>query len=209
MMKKLLILITLVAAPAALAAPNPTAVSITAQPTLVTYGQAATLGGKVTPAQSVQVTLAAKTCLNAPQRAVEPSPLQFKSDSTGSWSTTVTPQVRTEYQATAKDAQSDTAMVQVRPRVTLTKLTRHTFRVRAWSAESFAGKTALFQKRNSVGWQTVKRVTLAFISSNSETVVSGKTFHSGVSAHKTVRVLLTQRQVGNCYAAGISNAIRS
>jgi hypothetical protein len=209
MMKKLVILIALVAAPAALAAPEPTAVTIQATPEMVTYGNPTTLTGAVTPAQKINVSVAGKTCQNPPARVALASPLTVRSDSTGTWSTTVSPQVRTEYQATSKNAQSETVMVQVRPRVTLAKVGRHTFRTRAWAAASLAGKTALFQKRNAFGWVTVKRVTLAVITATSDTVVSGKTFRSGVSAHKTVRVLLTQRQVGNCYAAGISNAIRS
>jgi hypothetical protein len=176
---------------------------------VVTYGNPTTLTGTVTPAQKIDVTLVGKTCLNPPARVAQASPLTIKSDTTGAWRTNVTPQVRTEYQATAKDAQSETVMVQVRPRVQLTKVARHTFRTRVWAAESLVGKTALFQKRNPVGWITVKRVPLALVTATSDTVVSGKTFHSGVSAHKSVRILLTQRQVGNCYAPGISNVVTS
>jgi hypothetical protein len=182
-------------------------VSIAAQPALVTYGSATTLAGTVTPAQQVQVDVAAQPCLNPPARVADAS-LKVKADKAGAWSATVAPKVRTEYQATAKDAQSELVMVQVRPRVTLERLARHKFRTRVYAAESFAGKIASVQKRNPVGWRTVKRVPLRLVNATSETVVSGKTFRSGVSAHKTLRVLLTQRQVGNCYAAGISNAVR-
>lgn len=209
MMRKLIALIALVAAPAALAVPQPTAVSITALPNVVTYGAPTTLTGEVTPAQSAEVKVAAALCNNPPARVAESSPLGVKSDSTGTWSAIVTPQVRTLYQATAKSAQSETEMVQVRPRVTLVKVGRHMFRTRVFAAKSFAGKNAVFQKRNPVGWITVKRVRLGFVSSSTDTVVSGRTFHSGVSAHKTVRLLVTQRVVGNCYLPGISNAVRS
>jgi hypothetical protein len=119
----------------------------------------------------------------------------------------VTPQVRTSYQATVKGAQSETVMVQVRPRVTLAKIARHRFRTRVAAATSLAGKNALFQKRTPVGWITVKRVRLSLVSSSTDSVISGKTFHSGVSAHKTVRVLVTQRVVGNCYLPGLSNTV--
>ena len=194
MMRKSFILIALVAAPAALAAPEPTAVNITAEPALVTYGSQLRLAGSVTPAHQIQVEVAAKTCLNAPARAGTTSSLKLKSDKAGAWSVTVAPQVRTLYQATAKDVQSELVMVQVRTRV--------------YAAVSFEGKTASFQKRTPVGWRTVKRVPLRFIDDTADAVVSGKTFRSGVSQHKTLRILLAQRQVGNCYAAGIGNSVR-
>jgi len=209
-MRKLIALIALVSAPAALAASQPKAVSITALPDVVTYGAPTTLTGNVTPAESVNVIVAATPCLNPPSRVKEAAPVSVKSNkSDGAWTTLVTPQVRTSYQATAKDASSETVMVQVRPRVTLAKVARHMFRTRIAAAKSFAGKTAYFQKRNPVGWITVKRVQLRFVSSSTDTVVSGKTFHSGVFAHKTVRLLLPQRVVGNCYLTGISNMIHS
>ena len=208
MMRKSFILIALVAAPAALAAPEPTAVNITAEPALVTYGSQLRLAGSVTPAHQIQVEVAAKTCLNAPARAGTTSSLKLKSDKAGAWSVTVAPQVRTLYQATAKDVQSELVMVQVRPRVTLERLARHKFRTRVYAAMSFEGKTASFQKRTPVGWRTVKRVPLRFIDDTADAVVSGKTFRSGVSQHKTLRILLAQRQVGNCYAAGIGNSVR-
>jgi hypothetical protein len=208
MMKKLIALIALVAAPAALAAAQPKTVSINALPDVVTYGSPTTLTGNVTPAQAVDVHVASTLCLNAPTRVAQSSPLSFKSKSDGSWSTLVAPQVRTSYQATAKGAQSETVMVQVRPRVTLVRLSRHMFRTRAFAAKSFAGRNVLFQKRTAVGWTTVKRVTMHYVSSSTETVVSGRTFHSGVSVHKTVRILLPQIVAGNCYAPGISNILR-
>jgi hypothetical protein len=104
---------------------------------------------------------------------------------------------------------SSTQMVQVRPRVTLAKVARHKFRTRIAAAKSFGGKIALFQKKTLVGWKTVKSVVLVQVAAGPESVISGKTFRSGISRHRTVRILLTQRQVGNCYVTGISNSVRS
>src|SRR5215510_7363094 len=109
LIKKAVILTALIAAPAAMAAAQ--------QPTVI-YGQSTDLTGTVSPAQSAVVSIAAKTCLNPPARVALASPLTVTSTGTGDWATSVTPPVRTFYQATAGDAQSDTAMVNVRPRVT-------------------------------------------------------------------------------------------
>lgn len=208
MMKRLIVLIALAAAPAALAAAQPKAVSIDALPNIVTFGSPTTLTGSVTPAQAVEVHVASTLCLNAPTRVERSAPLSLKSGADGSWSAIVAPQVRTSYQATAKGAQSETVMVQVRPRVTLVRLSRHVFRTRAFAAKSFAGRNVLFQKRTAVGWTTVKRVTLHLLSSSTDAVVSGRTFHSRVSVRRTVRILLPQIVAGNCYAPGISNSVR-
>lgn len=208
MWKKTIIVAALVAAPAALAAPQPTAVSIAAQPAVITYGGSTALSGAVTLAESVHVFVAAETCLNPPPQVENGAPLDVKSSSTGAWSLTVSPQVQTTYQATAKETQSPVQVVQVRPLMTLVKVRSHTFRLRATAAKNFAGKVALFQKRTATGWKTVKSVRLAQISISAQTYVSGQTFHSGLR-HKTVRAILSSGQVGNCYLAGISNSVRS
>jgi hypothetical protein len=209
MMKKTLILTALVAAPAALAAPKPTAVTITALPSIVTYGSPTTLTGTVTPPQSAKISIAAERCLNPPPRSAVSGALKVDSDASGTWRTIVTPSVQTTYQASVKNVKSSTQMVQVRPRVTLAKVARHKFRTRIAAAKSFGGKIALFQKKTLVGWKTVKSVVLVQVAAGPESVISGKTFRSGISRHRTVRILLTQRQVGNCYVTGISNSVRS
>jgi hypothetical protein len=208
MWKKTIVLVALVAAPAALAAPQPTAVSIAAQPTVITYGSSTALSGAVTPAESVHVSVAAETCQNPPSQVENGAPLEVKSATNGAWSLTVSPQVQTSYQATAKEAQSPVVVVQVRPLVTLIKVRSHTFRVRVTAAMNLSGKVALFQKRTSVGWKTVKSIQLAQIAVDAQSYVSGQTFRSGLR-HRTVRVLLAHGQVGNCYLAGISNSIRA
>lgn len=210
LIKKAVVLTALIAAPAAMAAaPQPTAITIAAQKPTVIYGQSTDLTGTVSPAQSAGVSIAAKTCLNPPARVALASPLTVTSTGTGDWATSVTPPVRTFYQATAGDAQSDTAMVNVRPRVTLVKVAAHKFRTRVSAARSFAGKRALFQKRNATGWRTIKRVKLRVVASTVNTIISGKTFRSNVRRHRAVRLLLPERVVTNCYAAGFSKAIRS
>ena len=204
-MKKTAILAGLALAPAALAAPSPTSVTAFAQPTVVTYGSPSTITGTITPAQSAKVMLSSKPCTAASFKAAS----SVTSNDQGAWSAVVTPGVRTAYQAKVKGAQSSIVTVQVRPRVTLSKVAAHRFRTRVSAAQSFGGKIALFQKRTALGWRTVKSIVLVQLGSGTETIVSGKTFRSGIRARRTVRILLTQRQVGGCYLPGISNSIKT
>ncbi len=189
------------------AKPGPVKVTIAAQPSVVTYGSQTTLSGAVSSQQTdVKVTVSAEQCGSNSFKTLT----SVTSSSGGTWSTTAKPTARTAYQAKAKSATSPAVTVQVRPQVSLAKIAPHRFRTRVLAAQSFAGRIALFQRRTATGWTTVKSVTLRLISSGpAPTIVSGKTFRSGIRRGKTVRMLLTQRQVGACYLPGISNTIAS
>lgn len=207
MKKKTLIVAALALTPAAaLAAPSPTSVTIAADPMIVTYGSSAKLSGAVSPASALKVQVTTQDCLKG---GTQQSPLTVTSTAQGAWSATVTPTAKTVYQAKAKSAESPALTVQVRPRIALVKVAAHRFRTRITAAQSFGGKIALFQKSTSGGWRTVKSVVLVELGSGSGTVVSGKTFRSGIRRGQTVRVLFTQRQAGTCYLAGTSNSISS
>jgi hypothetical protein len=207
MRRKSLILVALAISPAAaLAAPSPTSVSIFAQPMVVTYGSEITLSGMVTPAKAVKVQVSSQPCMK-PQARQEP--LSVTSTAQGAWTASVMPTSRTAYLAKAKGADSPALIVQVQPAVRLAKVGRHRFRTRISAAQSFGGKIALFQKRTSIGWKTVKSVILTELGSGGGTVVSGKTFRSGIRAGRTVRVLFTQHQAGDCYLAGTSGLLRN
>jgi hypothetical protein len=206
MRRKTFILVGLALSPAAaLAAPSPTSVSIAADPMVVTYGSAVELSGKVTPAKAVNVQVSGQGCAKTAQQ----SPLTVTSNAQGAWSESVTPMSATVYQAKAKSADSPSVTVQVRPAVRLAKVGKHRFRTRISAAQSFAGKIALFQKRTSHRWKTIKSFVLTELGSGGGTVVSGKTFHSGIRAGTTMRVLLTQRQAGECYLDNSSGLIRN
>lgn len=208
MLKKTIILVALVAAPSALAASEATAVSIFARPTVVTYGFSTKLNGAVSPPESAQVEVAAKACLDAPPGTAL-APLTVTSDTLGHWQTRVAPGVRTLYQATSGEAQSRLLQVNVRPRVRLSKLAGHRFRVRVWAAQSFTGKKGSLQRKTNRGWKTIKAVPLAQTGANGRTIISGSTFRAIVPRGRTLRVLMTQPQVGSCYLPGWSAAIRS
>jgi hypothetical protein len=207
MSRKALILTMLAITPAAaMAAPSPTSVTIAASSMVVTYGSTTQLSGAVSPAKAMKVQVSSEACLKG---QTQQSPLTVTSTAQGTWSATVTPTSKTVYQAKAKSTDSPALTVQVRPKVALAKVGTHRFRTRITAAQSFGGKIALFQKRTATGWKTIKSVVLVELGSGNGTFVSGKTFRSGVRAHRTVRMLFTQRQAGACYLGATSTSITS
>jgi hypothetical protein len=88
----------------------------------------------------------------------------------------------------------------------------HRYSLRVFAAQSFAGKSASFQ-RYSVAlrrWVLVRRVVLRENPSGvAPTVISSVRFRSSIRARLRVRALLGQTQVGSCYIAGRSNIIYS
>lgn len=191
----------------AAAKPGPTSVTIQAQPAVVTYGSQTTLSGTVSSQQTeVKVTVMAQLCGSSSAKTLT----SVTAATGGAWSTTAKPVTRTAYQAKAKNATSSTVTVQVHPQVTVAKVGAHRFRTRVSAAQSFAGRIALFQRERGSRWVTVKSVVLRQIGTGpSGTIVSGKTFRSGIARGKLVRILLTQRQVGACYLPGVSNTATS
>lgn len=208
-MLKRVIVIALVAAPAALAAPEPSSVSIAAAPPVVTFGDPTELSGAVSPPSAVSVSVTGKTCTGAPQFVRSGPPVVLKASSEGTWSTTVTPLVRTTYVAGAGNARSEPLVVDVRPRMTLTKEGRHRFHIHIAAAISFGGKIALFQRRTAYGWKTLQSVYLTSFDSASDATTSGRSFRSGVAGGQVVRMFLPPGQAGDCYTSGTSNTLRT
>ena len=80
------------------------------------------------------------------------------------------------------------------------------------AAESFVGKVATFQRYRATlkRWVKVKRVTLKTSKAGTApTVITSAKFRSRVRTRLRVRITLGPKQVGSCYLAGRSNAIRS
>jgi hypothetical protein len=80
------------------------------------------------------------------------------------------------------------------------------------AAQSFAGTYASFQRYNGVlhRWVALKVVALRKgAAAAAPTVITSASFRSTVTTGLRVRATLAQRQVGSCYAAGLSNTVRS
>jgi plastocyanin len=184
---------------------KPLVSSLTVTPKAVVYGGKSTLAGKLASGlagQSVQVS--EQAC-----GATSSTPLTTVTTTTGgAFTFQAQPLKRTAYTLKNKNL-TTTAAVGVKPRLRLSKVRSHRYRLRVFAAESFAGKVAAFQRyrKSSKRWQRVKRVTLKTdTSGKAPTVVSSVRFRSKVRAK--VRVVLPQKQVGVCYLPGRSNVVR-
>ena len=187
---------------------NPTS-SLGVRPRAVVLGGKTTLSGTLTDKQageSLQVLALQCGATNASAVAT------ITSTTGGAFSYQVQPLRHTVYSVRVKNSESSTATANVLPRLRLGKVARHRYTVHVSAAESLAGKIATFQRYNKAKkrWVKVKRVVLrADTSGVAPTVVTSATFRSGIKARQRVRVMIGARQVGSCYLAGRSNAIRS
>jgi plastocyanin len=128
----------------------------------------------------------------------------------GNWTFAVKPTINTTYQARWRATESSTVLVKVRPKIRLTRVGSR-FKARVTAAQSFTGKTILFQRyRPTVRrWATLKRVTLgAPTTPTAGTLVTPANFRSRIRRGWRLRVLLPQAQAGACYLAAPSNTLR-
>lgn len=128
----------------------------------------------------------------------------------GNWTLVVKPTINTVYQARWRTNTSSAATVKVRPAIRLSRV-RSRFTARVTAAQSFTGKTVLFQRyRPAVRrWATLKRVTLgAATTPTAGTFVTTARFRARIRQGWRVRVLLPQAQAGTCYLAAPSNTLR-
>jgi hypothetical protein len=94
----------------------------------------------------------------------------------------------------------------------LTRVAAHRYSLKVTAGESFAGKYVSFQRYNGTKkrWVAVKAVALkASKAGVAPAVVAVASFRSTIKAGLRVRTTMAQAQVGTCYAAGLSNTIRS
>jgi plastocyanin len=175
----------------------PPAVTLDVGSPIVTYGNSTTLTGKIsTGASGESVTITSR-----PEGASAQQAATATTGSEGSFSVTVKPTIQTDYTATWKSTQSQTASVQVRPRVRLTHYTSTRLFAKVASSISYQGHIVYLQRLSSVGRVTVKRLTLG--------PNSGRIFTAPhIRGYRTYRVALTASQAGNGYMNSWSNAAR-
>jgi len=128
----------------------------------------------------------------------------------GNWTFAVKPTINTTYQARWGRTDSSTVLVKVRPKVSLTRVGSR-FKARITAAQSFTGKTILFQRYRTVvrRWVTLKRVTLgASTTPTAGTFVTPANFRASIRKGWRLRVFMPQAQAGTCYLAAPSNTLR-
>jgi plastocyanin len=187
----------------------PESVTLHVAAAIVTYRASVAVSGLHTPVKAGDsIDVLAQQC-----GATTPSKLAtVVTTATGSFSTTAQPLMNTAYSAKTKATTSTAATVRVRPLLRLSRLAAHRFSLRITAAQSFAGAYASFQRYNGVlhRWVALKVVQLrAGAAAAAPNVTTAASFRSTVKTGLRVRATLAQRQAGSCYAAGVSNTIRS
>jgi len=181
--------------------------TLTVKPLLLTYGGKATLTGTLSTQKiGENVDVMAQQCgANAATKAAT-----VQTVTAGAYSSLVQPLMNTSYTTKLRNITSTAVTVRVRPRLALAKVAAHRYTLRVSAAQSFAGKYASFQRFNGTRWVAVKTVRLGANSTGvAPTILSVGSFRSTIKAGLRVRATLGQAQVGSCYAAGLSNTIRS
>jgi plastocyanin len=195
--------------------PVPAALTLTATPSVTTYGGATTLSGTLSTQQSGEkVEIDAQACDAHNAKTVA----NVTTTTGGAFTDQERPAMNTVFQAHYKPAGgpsvgSATVNFNVRPKITLAKIATRKFVVRTYAATSFVGKVLVFQRFTGVKWVTVRTVILrtAFGSATPlpGTTVSSATFKVKIKRHLRVRAVLTPAQAGACYIAARSATIRS
>jgi plastocyanin len=162
----------------------------------VTYGGRVMLSGAVSSGRAGEtVTVLAKPF----GRAAFAKVATVKTAAGGTWSYPAKPAIRTGFRARWGDEVSPSAVVRVRPRVTLS-LQQGVFSTTATAVRSFAGRSVYLQRRSATGgWVSVQRVVLG---------ASGTEFRAHFPpGRSTLRAVLPQSQAGRGYLAGISREL--
>jgi plastocyanin len=183
--------------------------TLTAKPQSVAYGGKAALSGALSNHKAGEnAEILAQPC-------GQPSATKVATVTTttgGAYSAQVQPLKNTIYKVKVKNSTSNAVSVKVGPRLRLGKVAPHRYSLRVFAAQSFAGKSASFQRYSPAlrRWVVVRRLVLrANMSGVAPTVISSVTFRSSVRARLRVRAVLGQTQIGSCYLAGGSNIIHS
>lgn len=186
----------------------PLASDLVAAPKSVVYGGRSTLSGKLASGlagQSLQVH--AQACGETKSSAVG----NITSTTGGAFSYQAQPSKKTTYTLSNKSLTASVG-VDVAPKLKLSKVRLHHYKLQTSAAQSFVGKVATVQRYlpKSKRWVKVKRVSLkTSAAGKAPTVVTSATFSSSLGARLRLRATLGVKQVGSCYLAGRSNTIRS
>ena len=206
-MKKAILIPALIVLGAAPVAAAPPSLTLTASPTVVTYGSSSTLSGTLSTHKSGEsIDIQSEEC-------GQPAFKKLASVTTttgGAFSYAAKPTIKTAYRAREKGATSPTVTVSVAPLLSLKRLALGKFRVSATAAQSFVGKYVVFQRFRNSKWVSLKKVTLTTVkTTTAPTQVSSAGFRMRLKARLRVRAILPATQAGTCYLPAKSKVIRS
>ncbi|HEY2072223.1 MAG TPA: cupredoxin domain-containing protein [Gaiellaceae bacterium] len=171
------------------------AITLSAGSSTIVYGGGTTLSGSISSnLPSEPVTLTAQAFGKSAQ-----SIDQVTTTTGGNYSFSVSPTIQTTYQSHWRTTNSQTATVNVAPRVGFSR-SGGVFIVKATSDLTYSGHFVWVQRHYGFGWHSVKRV---FLGSNSRAVFSMKLPHG----RTLLRIVMPAGQAGAGYVAGLSRTI--
>jgi hypothetical protein len=128
----------------------------------------------------------------------------------GTWTAQIGAQTATQFRARWKDGVSNAVPVQVQPFVRVLALPGHVFDVVVVANDFFDRRFAVLERRVRGTWSRVrsfrlKRGSVVY----AESPFSTARFRARVGKGTFVRVVVPKSQVGRCYLAGFSAAVRA
>jgi plastocyanin len=176
----------------------PPSITLGANSPIVFYGDQITISGTVSSAKANEsVTIMAQPFGSSTQQVAT-----LITGTGGAFVYTTTPSLLTYYSAKWKTASSQAVVVQVRPKLTLNRMTATRLFAKITASHPFEGRTISVQRRSSFGqWVTVQKLKLG--------PLSGRIFKA---PHKkgtfTYRVYMTTNQAGSGYLDTWSNSVK-
>jgi len=187
----------------------PDSLTMSAKPLLLIFGGKVSGTGTVSTAKAGEpVDVMALACGTTAAQKVT----TVQTTTGGAYAFSVSPLANTIYTTQLRKAVSLSTSVRVRPLMKLTRVAAHKYSLRVSAGASFAGKYPAFQRYNGTTkrWVGVKVFPLkASKTGVAPAIASVAAFRSTVKTGLRVRATMAQAQVGTCYAAGLSNAIRA
>ena len=178
--------------------------TIAGRPSVVPYGRRSMISGVISGgAAGVRVQISRRGCYELRTRVVA----TVTTGPGGLWRVRVHPGSGTSFQAEIEGETSSPLYVQVRPKVTLSRVARGRFRARVLAGRSLGGAFVVVQRFSRNRWVDGRRVFLRRIAKRGSGVVSGRTFSAPNTAGRRLRILLPKSGDPGCYAAAASAPI--
>ena len=194
---------------AAATAAAPVTLTLMANPTTVVYGKTTVLSGVLsTHKANQQVKVNGTECGSTASKTLA----TVKTNSTGTYTASITPTVATMYQASQKSVKSPSVAVTVAPVVKLVRVRRGSYTVSVTAALDLKGKAILFQRYSKTRkrWIQVKRVLLTTAAAATKpTIVTSVSFTVKVAKGARVRAALSKAQAAPCYLPAASPSLRA
>jgi hypothetical protein len=198
-------------ATAVVIAKAPKSLALDASASLAVYGGSVTLTGSVANGQAGESVTITEHRVPAVGGLETQTVATVQTAADGSFSLDVRPVIHTVYKASTGQTSSNAVSVQVRPRVSLTRIGSHRFVARVVAARSFVGRYGLLQRWSlrRHHWTSVRRLFFSgALTTTSPTVVSRVTFRTRLGGAR-VRVLIPRSQTAPGYLMAFSNIARA